>query len=208
MDDYRDTAYCPGFEKTVEKKLEFLNKFREDHPRARDIHAYVSDNRGKYKLPFVRVYNGKCAYCGTSIEIIPKSMLEIDHFIPQTSSQFATKADAGHIENIVLSCHTCNHNKSDYELPDNLHDLLHPDHAGIKSVYYRDEMFYIKVADGQPEEVTHFYDQLQLGRETCRLDYLLLSMRGLYNKMSASSEAYSILGQAIEKLQKKRNITE
>lgn len=162
--DYRDTEYCPGYGNVLEDKKNFMKVFRADHRYAKDVHAYVSRNEGTYKDDFIKIYNGKCAYCGTSIRINPKSMFEIDHFIPQSAACFAKKADAGEINNLVLSCRICNHNKSDFLMKAENQNLLHPDCEGIRNAFFRDEMYYIRVADGQPSEVKDFYRKLGLDR--------------------------------------------
>lgn len=204
--DYRDTEYCPGYGSVLENKERFMKMFHMQHPHAKDVHAYVSRNVGTYKNDFIEIYNGKCAYCGTSIRINPRSMFEIDHFIPQSASCFASKVDSGEISNIVLSCWICNRNKSDFSMGEENQSLLHPDYDGIKSAFFRDEMYYIRVADGQPSEVTDFYSKLGLGRQSCRLDYLLLNMKGLYEKVKDKPEIHDLLGQAILLLSEKRNI--
>lgn len=203
--DYRDTEYCPGYGNILEDKKIFMDSFRTQHPRAKDIHAYVSKNEGTYKKDFIKIYNGKCAYCGTSIKIIPKTMFEIDHFIPQSADCFVNKAAAGDISNIVLSCQTCNHNKSNFLIEPEIRSLLHPDHDGIRNAFFRDELYYIRVVDGQPREVTDFYKQLELDRQICRLDYLLLNMKGLYAKIADRPEIHNLLGEAISLLSEKRN---
>lgn len=203
--DYRDTEYCPGYGNILEDKKIFMDSFRTQHPRAKDIHAYVSKNEGTYKKDFIKIYNGKCAYCGTSIKIIPKTMFEIDHIIPQSADCFVNKAAAGDISNIVLSCQTCNHNKSDFLIEPEIRSLLHPDHDGIRNAFFRDELYYIRVVDGQPSEVTDFYKQLELDRQICRLDYLLLNMKGLYAKIADRPEIHNLLGEAISLLSEKRN---
>lgn len=202
--DYRDTKYCPGYDGVLENKKKFMVSFRADHPRAKDIHAYVSKNEGSYKGDFMRIYNGKCAYCGTSIRVNPKSMFEVDHFIPQSAACFASKADAGKISNIVLSCQICNHNKSDFLIGVENQPLLHPDCDGIKNAFFRDEMYYIRVSSGQPNEVTDFYKQLKLERQSCRLDYLLLNMKGLYERIADRSDIHNLLGLAISLLSERR----
>ena len=203
--DYRDTEYCTGYGRVLDDKKKFMDSFRAQHPHAKDIHAYVSKNDGSYKTDFIKIYNGKCAYCGASIKIIPKSMFEIDHYIPQSATCFASKADAGNISNIVLSCRKCNHNKSKFLVGVEIQPLLHPDGSRISSAFFRDEMYYIRVANGQPSEVTEFYKQLDLGRQSCRMDYLLLNMKGLYDKTIHRPDLHNLLGQAINRLSEKRN---
>ena len=132
-------------------------------------------------------------------------MFEIDHFIPQSADCFVNKAAAGDISNIVLSCQTCNHNKSDFLIEPEIRSLLHPDHDGIRNAFFRDELYYIRVVDGQPSEVTDFYKQLELDRQICWLDYLLLNMKGLYAKIADRPEIHNLLGEAISLLSEKRN---
>lgn len=53
--DYRDTEYCPGYGNILEDKKIFMDSFRTQHPRAKDIHAYVSKNEGTYKKDFIKI---------------------------------------------------------------------------------------------------------------------------------------------------------
>ena len=104
--DYRNTEYCPNLSEIKSKKNDLVKKIKQDHPRAVDMHNYVSDNSTVYKEQFMDAYNNKCAYCGVSVNVIPVQMFEVDHFIYQKS--FKTKKEAGYIENLVLSCYDCN----------------------------------------------------------------------------------------------------
>ncbi|MDO5444666.1 MAG: hypothetical protein Q4F31_03480 [Eubacteriales bacterium] len=52
---------------------------------------------------------------------------------------------------------------------------------------------------------TQFYNQLQLGRETARIDYLLMCMRGFYERVANNPDIHDKVGQAIFLLQSKRN---
>ena len=76
------------------------------------MHSSISNNSQKFKIEFIKAYNGKCAYCGASIDLIKKSEFEIDHFLYEKAPVFATKKDAGYIDNLILACHDCNHNKN------------------------------------------------------------------------------------------------
>ena len=119
VDDYRNTKYCPRITKLVEKKKDIKNAILEKHTRAQDMHKYISKNDEPFKEQFVKAYNGKCAYCGVSCEIIPLKMFEIDHFIPKTSVRFnGSKAKAGCIDNLVLSCYDCNIEYGAFECSD------------------------------------------------------------------------------------------
>ena len=85
--------------------------------------------------------------------------------------------------------------------------MLHPDSDSIKSVFVRDESYSIAVAKefAESETVTAFYNQLKLGQEIHKLDYLLLKMLGQQSKTEDSDE-YRTLGEAISLLRKKRNL--
>ncbi len=133
-------------------------------------------------------------------------MFEIDHFIYEKS--FLSKAKAGFIENLVLACHSCNHKKNSLPIPEDHCELLHPDNDNIKSVFVRDDDFYIKVSDEYEDDnaVDTFYKRLGLGEEIRRLDYLLMNMIGCQRKTTDKPDVYTFLGQAIDQLRKKRNI--
>ena len=86
-------------------------------------------------------------------------------------------------------------------------DALHPDLDYIKAVFVRDEGYSIIVAEefAESEAVTMFYNQLKLGQEVHKLDYLLLKMLGQQRRTESSGE-YCTLGEAISLLRKKRNL--
>lgn len=207
-DDYRNTEFCPKLGNVEERKKLVAAMVKTDHPRARDMHRYISENKAPYKTAFIQAYNGKCAYCGVSLDIIPKDSFEIDHFIYKEDSRFKAKADAGYIENLVLACHKCNHTKSSLPIPDESHEYLHPDKPGITGTFIRDNDFYIRIAPAKETDLlaNRFYSQLELGAEVHRLDFLLTSMRGLQAKISESSTAHKAMSEAIALLQTKRNL--
>ena len=205
-DDYRLTNNYESFGNISEKKQLLMNEIKSYHPRAKDIHKIVSKNDSKYKSKFIAVYCNRCAYCGTSIRINTKSQFEIDHFIPKTSKRFKNETDAGFIENLVLACQTCNHNKSDFELSDDFRERLNPDFEEIKKIYYRDGLFYIRVSQDTHQEAIDFYNKLELGRETCRIDFLLLSMMELRDKIVNDHSFCCKLNELIDILYYKRNI--
>ncbi len=185
------------------------DQIKHDHKRARDMHAYIYQNGGPYKVEFMEAYNGKCAYCGASIKILPKSMFEIDHFIYEKAPVFnGSKAAAGYIENLVLACHSCNHQKSSFIIEDTDRQYLYPDTEGIQKAFIRDDQYYIKISKECNENgvVKDFYKQLNLGGEIHRLDYLLMNMIGMNSKIVDKPEASQKIGQAIEMLRAKRNI--
>ena len=206
-DDYRNTEYCEPLGDVASRKNSVVEHIMADHPRARDMHAYISKNNSSYKSEFIKAYNGKCAYCGVSIDIVPRRYFEIDHFIYKEAPRFAKKEDAGYIDNLVLACHRCNHAKSDLAFSDTAHEYLHPDKPHIASAFFRDDRYYIRISESKKDnqEIVKFYNQLELGADIRRLDYLLLNMRGLRNKISEASPAQKYLSEAIDLLQGKRN---
>lgn len=208
VDDYRYTEYCEPYKDLAYEKGKVVALFKQLHPKASDMHTYISDNDGPLKGAFLAVYNHKCAYCGVSIDIISKQAFEVDHFIHRKDSRFKTKAEAGYIENLVLSCHRCNHAKGDLIIPDSAHEYLHPDKPGIKTTFIRDNDYYIRIADEKRTDpiVNKFYRRLDLENDVHRLDYLLLSMRGLRQKIGENNPAQKHLADAIDLLQRKRNL--
>lgn len=205
-DDYRNTKYCPELTDVAARKLRVKQAVLEEFPRAKDMHRYISQNNLRYKPLFVEAYNGKCSYCGVPLSIIGLKQLEIDHFIPKNSSRFTNKSDAGHVENLVLACFDCNRSKSDLELADEDLHKVNPDSPDICKSFYRDDDYYIRISEDftDDEAVKTFYRQLRLGSQTHRLDYLLVSMRGLRDKLKDNPAAYIQLNEAIELMQQKR----
>lgn len=67
-------------------------------------------------------------------------------------------------------------------------------------------MFYIRVSQDASQEAIDFYKNLELGRETCRIDYLLLSMMELRDKIVNNDSLKCQLNEKIEFLCLKRNI--
>ena len=206
--DYRRTKYCPKFEDITRKKQELNDEILKEHPRARDMHNYISNNKNKYKLKFIKIYNGKCAYCGASIDLIQKEFFEIDHFINEKASCFNSKKDAGYIDNLILACHSCNHNKSSFLVEKKAFKYLFPDNKKIQSTFVRTDDYYIKINDKYltNNNIKEFYKKLNLGAELHRLDYLLLNIGGLQDKCKSNRELYYELGQIKDALRIKRNI--
>lgn len=208
-DDYRNTKYCPKLTDLCNKKNTVRDAVLAKHSRAQDMHTYISKNDEPYKQQFIEAYNGKCAYCGVSTEIIPWKMFEIDHFIPKEADRFGnSKAKAGYIENLVLSCYYCNRGKSDFECSDEEHHKVHPDYTDILDSFVRDNEYYIRISDDMKDDktVSSFYHMADLGNQIHRIDYLLMNMRGLSKKIEDKHPAYEKLMAAIDLLQHKRNI--
>lgn len=208
-DDYRNTKYCPEIGNIEERKNSLLAEIRQTQ-RGRDMHRYLSQKPYKeiFLKKFCKAYNDKCAYCGVSLDIL--STFEIDHFIPRTSCKFdGSKAAAGDMKNLVLACRDCNRWKSNFDTSGAENDL-HPDYEGITKSFVRDSQYYIRVSKEKADtpHVNEFYTQLRFDHQMRRVDYLLMSMRGLYNKMKQREikpEVLQVLSEAIRILQEKRN---
>lgn len=206
MEDYRNTKYCKNLSGVEDRKKNVQKLVNKVYPRAIDMHHYIKDNKDVFKAEFIKAYNGKCAYCGVSIDIIPKEQFQIDHFVNEKA--FVKKAKAGKIENLVLACYQCNHSKSDFQITDANKDDLCPDGDGIKANFTRDSLFNICLSETgrKKTNVCTFYEQVKLGDEIHRLDYLLMSMKGLTKKLSNEGKTIDGLYEAIDILQSKRNL--
>ncbi len=204
--DYRNTQYCPKLSDLKEKKEKVKEAVLQVYPHAKGMHKYISNNRSCFKQQFIEAYNGKCPYCGVTLAIIGWKQFEVDHFIPQNSSRFSTKAQAGSIENLVLACYDCNRSKSSLELSDEDRYKVDPDGPDICRSFVRDEDYYIRIGEdfSTDDAVKQFYMQLGLDRQIHRLDYLLMSMLGLREKLKGKPSVYMHLTEAIDLLKQKR----
>lgn len=204
--DYRRTKYCPELIDVPQKKKEVEKLVEKEHPNARDMHR--SNNSQKFKLEFIKAYNGKCAYCGASTDLIKKTEFEIDHFLYKKAPIFDTKKDAGDIKNLILSCHYCNHNKNSFWIEKEDIDNLNPDGEKIKNVFIRDDQYYIRINNEFKKNATieRFYNKLCLGSELHRLDYLIMNTIGLQRSCENDSDLYVGLGKILDVIRQKRNI--
>ena len=80
---------------------------------------------------------------------------------------FFTKDDAGYMENLILSCHDCNHNKNSFLIEKEEMDTLNLDGEKIKNVFIKDDKYYIQINDEFKENTTieGFYNKSCLGSE-------------------------------------------
>lgn len=206
--DYRRTKYCPELVDIQQKKKDVETLVKAEHPKAIDMHSYISNNSQRFKLEFIKAYNCKCAYCGVSNALIKKNEFEIDHFLYEKAAGFDTKKDAGYIENLILACHDCNHNKNAFSITKEDAERLHPDGEQIKEIFIRDELYYICIRDEYKgnTNIVDFYDRLRLGSELHRLDYLLMNVIGLQKVCEKNHELYAGLGRIFNEIIRKRNI--
>lgn len=206
MEDYRRTKYCAPLDGIQERKEKVKQSVLKDHPGAKNMHTYISNNSDRYKHEFMEAYHFKCAYCGVSVDLISK--FEIDHFVNQKSERFATKKDAGTMDNLMLACHDCNHSKNAFAITEANEDDLNPDKENILKYFCRDNMFYIMLTDvgKKKKSITDFYNKLHLGSEIHRIDYLCMSMIGLQKTLKTKGMDYPELSNMINILIRKRNL--
>lgn len=202
--DYRNTEYCPSLEDLENKKNDLEKEIKIAHPRQKIMYNKIHDRDTTYNKKFCRIYNCKCAYCGVSMDILPATLFEVDHYIAE--SLFDDKAEAGRVNNLVLACYQCNRNKREFIIEGEYIEKLNTDDGKIAQIFYRDDKYYIKINDDYIEDKTinEFYNQLQLGHQTRRLDYLLINMQGLHKKLEGTVQG-GRLAEAILMMQKRRN---
>lgn len=202
--DYRNTEYCPVLEDVPEKKIKLQNEILLKHPRQRNMYNKIHLKDNEFNKKFNKIYNCKCAYCGVSMDILPSTLFEIDHYIAE--SLFIDKCDAGKIKNLVLSCYQCNRNKKDFVISDGYIEQLNTDNGKITEVFFRDEKYYIRIRNSfkTDNKIKEFYDKLKLCHQSHRIDYLLLKMNGLHSKIGDENKKEK-LAEAILLLQRKRN---
>lgn len=206
--DYRNTTYCPKFENIDEKKADLKRKIiEEDRRRSRNFYELIKNNVN-YKKEYFKIYNYKCAYCGTSISILGTGLFELDHFKNRANHT----ENVNDISNIILACKFCNRQKSSFNV-DNISELINPDNNEIAKIFYRDEDYYIKIKEpfSENKEIKEFYDELKLNYQFRRLDFLLLNLKGLINKIKSldlnnKEEINLILLELKDMLQDKRNL--
>lgn len=205
MDDYRNNEFENAFNNVTSKKREVEKFIKYNHPRAKSMYSFVKQNDSVYKIRFMNAYNNKCSYCGLSSLLAPSLYFEIDHFIEKNNEIFKSRYEADSMNNIVLACHRCNHGKSDYIIPARLRDILFPDGETIKLVFKRDERFNIVISNEykSDNDIKAFYDKLGLNHETHRLDYVLLYLIKLQERIQ-DPKLYQRIGKLVEILRKKR----
>ena len=184
MGDYRCTKYCNTFDGILKKRAEYKDKFVKEHPSSTHHYNTISKKDGSEKKDFVALFGEKCVYCGTSLSIISLDLFEIDHFIPKAHFPEDKYIEADCIDNLVPSCQACNRNKSDF-LFGNDNNIINVE-SGINQIFYRDENFYIKIAETYKNDpkICDFYSKMKFDSELRRIDYLLMSLEGLSKKSS------------------------
>lgn len=204
--DYRNTIYCLELKDIAKNKKCLDDKIKKEHPRAKIIYNQLKNTNSEYKKEFMNIYNYKCSYCGNSIDNLSSTLFEVDHYICESS--YTSKEDAGKIENLVLACYDCNRAKKALIIKDTYKNILNPDLETIKEVFCRDDMYYIRISEKykNDEFVKKFYNQLKLGYQSRRLDFLLMNIRGLC-RVNEGNPKIEKLKSILINLEKKRNLT-
>lgn len=202
--DYRNTEYCPILKNVEDKKKALEEKIKSVHPRQKIMYNKIHDRNTTFNKEFCSIYNCKCAYCGVSMDILPATLFEVDHFVAE--SLFDDKADAGKVDNLVLSCYQCNRNKKEFVIRGEYLEKLNTDDGKIANIFFRDDKYYIRIKDDYIKDdiIKCFYNQLKLVHQTRRLDYLLINMQGLHKKLKGTAQG-GRLAEAILLMQRKRN---
>lgn len=205
--DYRNTEYCDVL-KDVEKQKQLLqSEIHSLHPRLSNYYRKINKRGTNFNRKFRDIYNRKCAYCGASVSIIPNKNFEIDHYKCKSGCNKDEKINE--LANLVYSCHDCNYRKRALEIPQKYDKLLNPDNSSINNVFYRDEFYNIKIKKEYENDyfVNQFYRELHFDYDDKRLDYLLMNVIGLSQKLQGSDDSV-VLEAIASKLLMKRNLFE
>ena len=140
--------------------------------------------------------------------LLPVESFEVDHFLNEASFSDTTEGriEAGRIFNLVWSCISCNRGKRGITIEPPYDELLNVDSGKITEVFERDKNYYIRICDTyqSDEFVQRFYEELHLGYETRRLDYLGLQIAGKY-QAERNEERKRKLAESLSILLRKRN---
>lgn len=206
--DYRNTEYCPCLKKVVEQKEILEKEIQLSHPHIKIIYNKVKKRNSIYHQKFYEIYNKKCAYCGAMLGLLPLESFEVDHFINEASFPHTTegRSEAGRMNNLVWACISCNRGKSGITIEPPYDDLLNVDNGNIAKIFKRDESFNIKISDAYQDDkfIQRFYNNLHLGYERRRLDYLAVQLQGMYQSEKDEIQK-SKLGEMLFRLLKDRN---
>lgn len=206
--DYRNTEYCPVLDQIESQKQALEDEIRSASPRTKIIYNRVSDRGSVYHKKFARIYNDKCAYCGALWGLLPVESFEVDHFLNEASFPNTTdgRAEAGKMINLVWSCISCNRGKLGITIRPPYDGILNTDNGNITKVFQRDDDYYIRISDTYQNDpfIQEFYENLHLGYEARRLDYLGLQLEGKYRAEQNEARKQK-LGESLSLLLKKRN---
>lgn len=206
--DYRNTEYCPILNKVEKQKKVLEKEIKSEFPRTKIVYNKVNNRGSVYHKKFAQIYNNKCAYCGALWGLLPMESFEVDHFLNEASFSDTTegRVEAGSMINLVWSCISCNRGKRGITIKPPYDDLLNVDNGNIAMVFKRDGDYYIQICETYQNDkfIEQFYENLHLGYETRRLDYLGLQLEGKY-QAEKDEERKRKLGEILSILLKKRN---
>lgn len=206
--DYRNTEYCPAFDKIEEQKQVLEKEIKSESSRIKIVYNKVKNRDSVYHKKFAQIYNSKCAYCGALWGLLPVESFEVDHFLNEASFPDTTegRVEAGKMTNLVWSCISCNRGKRGITIRPPYDDLLDVDNGNIAMIFRRDRDCYIRICDTYQNDtfIQQFYESLHLGYESRRLDYLVLQMERMY-RAEKDTKRKRKLGESISILLKKRN---
>lgn len=206
--DYRNTMYCPVLDHVEEKKKALEDEIKKEYPRTKIIYNKVQKRAGTYHDRFAEIYNKKCAYCGALWGLLPTESFEIDHFLNAASFPDTEegRAEAGQMANLVWACISCNRGKKGITVKPPYDKLLNVDNGNIADVFERDTDYTIQISDTyrKDEFIQRFYNELHLGYEARRLDYMGLQLAGKYQTEKDENRRHK-LGEALYLLLGKRN---
>lgn len=171
--DYRLVDGQEPFEMIQARKAELLHQIKQKHPRSNNHYNIVKTKSDPFHKQFALIYNERCGYCGITYQVRPSSDFEIDHFLCKSSGREGVNL----LDNLVYSCHFCNHRKHEYLIDESVRSILNPD-LDINKTFYRDEMMHIRIRDVYQSDVhvNDFYDKIQFSNERRRIEFLLMSL--------------------------------
>lgn len=210
--DYRNTDQCPTLIDVATKKSILENAIKTNSTKTRIVYNKIKDKQDVYYNEFAKIYNYKCAYCGTSVKFTNIQLFEVDHYICESAFSKDTpgRAEAGKIENLTFSCYSCNRGKGSLHIMNGHIPMLNPDDNSISDLFCRDNEYYIKIHSDYSSDrfIQSFYTKLKLESEFRRLDFLLLEMDSLVKKVQSNNEELAQkLEQCMNRLKQKKNCT-
>lgn len=206
--DYRNTEYCPVLYDVYNQKIRLEEAIKSKFTRTKIVYNKIKNRDSVYYKKFAKIYNKKCAYCGIMLGLLPVESFEIDHYINEASftDTIEGRIEAGRMINLVWSCISCNRGKRGITIKPPYDELLNVDNGNIAKVFRRDKHYYIQICDTYKGDkfIQQFYENLHLGYEARRLDYLALQLEGAYNSETDANRKIK-LGESLHLLLKRRN---
>ena len=178
---------------------ELRKKISDDHPRITNFYKCLRD-KNEYKKALFDAYKNRCCYCGDSLLKIDD--VQMDHIVSPEDRII------NDFENIAPSCGFCNRQKSDLVKTELFARKINPC-SNIFNCFERKEDFSIAirkkyVAD---RDVINFYNNLDLGNEVRRIDYIIVYLNDLCSVIINEKIREQIKSIKNDILEKRRNIS-